>query len=188
MLHHSFRFIQIYLVFFFAMELFTCHLCPLLSGSYRRHSVFRSMSRVLRPSCNDITWMFYFSSLDQEIASPPSREVASDSHWPFSSCFSLSGYLTLCSLLLSALCPCKTLFGGSTTCFYSNSLLLVRSLPSPLHVGEQSMGPFSGVLHSCGHRKVLTWHSPNPLLLFYLKKIIITLFTEYLNTVTCALP
>jgi len=23
----------------------------------------------------------------------------------------------------------------------------------------QSMGTFSGVLHSCGHRKVLTWHA-----------------------------
>jgi len=50
------------------------------------------------------------------------------------------------------------------------------------------MGTFSGVLHSCGHRKVLTWHSPNPLLLFYLKKIITTSFTDYFDTVACALP
>ena len=50
-----------YLVFFFAMELFTCHICPLRSGSYRRLSVFGSMSRVLRPSCYDIPWMFFLS-------------------------------------------------------------------------------------------------------------------------------
>ena len=31
---------------------------------------------------------------------------------------------------------------------------------------------FSGVLHSCGYRKVLTWHSPNPLFLFDLKRAI----------------
>ena len=40
------------------------------------------------------------------------------------------------------------------------------------------MSTFSGVLQSFGHRKVLTWHSPGPLLLFYLKKIITTPFTE----------
>ena len=41
-------------------------------------------------------------------------------------------------------------------------MLLVRSLLSPLHVGEQSMGTFRSVLHSCGHRKVPTRHAPNP--------------------------
>ena len=52
------------------------------------------------------------------------------------------------------------------------------------------MGTFSGVLHSCGHRKVLTWHVPNPcgrrqsLLLFCLKKKITTSFTEYFDAVS----
>ena len=174
------------------MESFTCHLCPLLCGSNRRLSVFGSMSRVLHPSCYDIPWIFTFHHWIKELLSPPSHEVASDSHWLFfSSCFRIfQAYLTLCSLRLPALCPCKTLFGGSATCLYSKSLLLVRSLLSPLHVGEQSMGTFSGVLHSCGHRKVLTWHSPIPLLLFYSKKIFITMtsFADYFDTVSCALP
>ena len=102
--------------------------------------------------------------LDRLLLSPPPHEVASDSHRPsFILLQVFQAYLPLCSLLLSALCPCKTLFGGSATCLYSKSLLLVHSHPSLLHVGEQSMGTFNGVLHSCGHRMVLTWHSPNPL-------------------------
>ena len=100
---------------------------------------------------------------------------------PASGFFRLSYYVFVYS---SALCHCKTLFGGSATCLYSKSLLLILSLSSPLHVGEQSMGTFSGVLHLCGHRKVLTWHVPNPYYIVLFEQKITTSFTDYFDTVS----
>ena len=46
------------------------------------------------------------------------------------------------------------------------------------------MGTFSGVLHLCGHRKVLTWHVPNPYYIVLFEQKITTSFTDYFDTVS----